>query len=282
MNGTEILSNQMSDLKVNFLTGAYTRLWESWGEKNISPAYNKFYYLTKGRFMISISGKEYEGRPGQLFLLPSSSLQTYHAYQDDTAEKYWIHCTFSCGERDLTEIVSLSPFVQVDNPEYLASLFREILDCAGSSDLPRVLRQKELLTRLLIYYIEHSDTVPTMIPQEPKILNVIHYIEKSYAEEITLEKLSEIAHFNPRYFIRYFKKNTGLSPMDYVLNLWLNKAKKLLQETGLPVQEIAELSGFKSAYYFSRVFKARIGYPPLRYRYIATVSQRDSRKQVKI
>ena len=57
--------------------------------------------------------------------------------------------------------------------------------------------------------------------------------------------------------------------MDYVVTARINRAKPLLQESNLSIKTIAEQTGFKTPYYFSRMFKARTGFSPSQYRRIA-------------
>jgi transcriptional regulator GlxA family with amidase domain len=66
-----------------------------------------------------------------------------------------------------------------------------------------------------------------------------------------------------RHFRRLFQESTGLPPHQYVLNLRLNHAKRLLLT--LPVAEVAARVGFDDPLYFSRMFKKKIGIAPTRW-----------------
>ena len=63
-------------------------------------------------------------------------------------------------------------------------------------------------------------------------------------------------------FRRAFRKDTGLSPGSYFIEMKMNRARQLLASTGKTIQEISGLLGFESVYYFSRLFKSRNGMPP--------------------
>lgn len=101
-------------------------------------------------------GVAYTGRPGQLFLLPCKSTQTYSADREPAAEKYWIHCSFPCGDKDLLELVSLPLFVEAEDADYVEWLFAQILETGNAMNLEGLLRQKSLLLTLLAYYIEKA------------------------------------------------------------------------------------------------------------------------------
>jgi len=105
---------------------------------------------------------------------------------------------------------------------------------------------------------------------------VLEYIHRNYKKAVTLEELSKIAHYSRFHFSRIFKDYTGYTPMEYVLNLRMNQAKKLLLDYKFNLEIIAESIGYKDVYYFSRMFKKKEGISPLKYRKntIATISKR--------
>ena len=61
---------------------------------------------------------------------------------------------------------------------------------------------------------------------------------------------------------------TGKSTLSYILHVKLNKAKKMLQETSLPMSEVAHECGFYDANYFSRIFKKEFGISPSQFQKI--------------
>ena len=94
---------------------------------------------------------------------------------------------------------------------------------------------------------------------------VLQYIEEHLAESLTLEQMAQIAHFHPNYFIRIFKQSTGLSPIQYVNRLRIEKAKHYLTFTPMSVSDIADKLGLEISY-FSRMFKDHSGFSPSEYR----------------
>ena len=133
-------------------------------------------------------------------------------------------------------------------------------------NLEGLLRQKSLLLTLLAYYIEKAGVAMPVCSRDERFFAVMTYIEEHLADNISVESLAGVAHFHPHYFIRYFRRLTGRSPGDYIADTRIARARRLLQEDERPIQEIACMTGFKSAGYFSRQFKARTGYSPSQYR----------------
>ena len=180
--------------------------------------------------------------------------------------RYWIHCSFPCGDKDLLELVSLPLFVEAEDADYVEWLFAQILETGNAMNLEGLLRQKSLLLTLLAYYIEKAGVAMPVCSRDERFFAVMTYIEEHLADNISVESLAGVAHFHPHYFIRYFRRLTGRSPGDYIADTRIARARRLLQEDERPIQEIACMTGFKSAGYFSRQFKARTGYSPSQYR----------------
>jgi AraC-like DNA-binding protein len=102
--------------------------------------------------------------------------------------------------------------------------------------------------------------------KESMIHRVMHYMECHYMEELHLHTLSRFAHLNSSYLIRLFKEITGLTPFQYLHELRMSSATSLLRTTALPIQEVAEASGFKSIHYFSRSFHKKYNATPTAWR----------------
>lgn len=102
------------------------------------------------------------------------------------------------------------------------------------------------------------------------------YIEKKYQHKLSLEEVARAVHLTPHYFSRLFKKETGYSFVEYLTQIRLNKAKLLLCDPSVTINDIAEKIGYPDANYFSRVFKKVEGLSPSEYRNKAFI-KRDIR-----
>lgn len=88
----------------------------------------------------------------------------------------------------------------------------------------------------------------------------LNYIEAHYRRPITLTELAQNSFLGPSRFSEKFRKSTGSSPMRYVHEFRLNKAKRLIRYSDMTAGEIAAYLGFESIHYFSRAFKKHFGY----------------------
>lgn len=96
------------------------------------------------------------------------------------------------------------------------------------------------------------------------------YIQKHYAEPLTLEKVSNYLGINKSYFCTLFKKATNQSFSSYITALRIEKSKHLLHEDNHSILDIALSSGFSSASYYTTTFKKLTGLSPLEYRHRLT------------
>ncbi len=92
------------------------------------------------------------------------------------------------------------------------------------------------------------------------------YIAKNYKNKISLSDLSELAGFSPYYFTRVFKKETGMTPHQYLLSTRISVAKYNLSTTRMTISEIASNCGFDDDSAFCYAFKKWEGMTPTQYR----------------
>lgn len=105
--------------------------------------------------------------------------------------------------------------------------------------------------------VEHSPSV---------VEKVKEYIHQHLSEDLSREDIASHVYLNPDYLTRIFKKETGMSISDYLLQQRMNIAARLLANTGLTVSSIAAQIGYANFSHFSRMFKKYHGKSPLEYR----------------
>lgn len=96
--------------------------------------------------------------------------------------------------------------------------------------------------------------------------DILKYIDTYYYEKIDLELLSKKFFFSREYISKQFKKNLGENFVEYITRLRLGKAKELLYDDSLKLQNISCMTGFNDLSYFSKVFKKQYGLSPTEYR----------------
>ncbi|MCH1981632.1 AraC family transcriptional regulator [Ruminococcus sp. OA3] len=219
-------------------------------------------YVESGLFHIKFRNCEFDAQAGDVVLLDCREEHCYSAHDD--LEFYYIH------------------FDGVNSHE----LCKYMLDRSG----PLIRSQSNVLIRSLMvdtvsYYENNSYENPMdtsmrvyrfiqllMAPKDHNsedsnpILRTLQYIHRHVSKQPSLKELSEIAHLSPYYYSRLFKKETGLSPLEYCLNLRLSQAKILLATTDKPIKEIADELGYAHSASFTSVFTEKTGCSPRQYR----------------
>jgi len=125
------------------------------------------------------------------------------------------------------------------------------------------------IRRLFDEFIGESGHLIRRLMQESNkgnIAKIKHYIETNFHKNISLKSLASEFYLNPVYLGQLFKKHYGKYFNEYVLELRIMEAKKLLRQTDLRVYEIAERVGFKNADYFVTQFEKLEHMTPTEYR----------------
>ena len=107
------------------------------------------------------------------------------------------------------------------------------------------------------------------VSEAPKSKNIqlaLEYINANYAKQLSLEQVAEQVYLNPDYFSRIFKAETGQTFVNYLTDVRMQHAIRLLENTALRVQTIAQQVGYYNASYFSTAFKKKYGMSPYEYR----------------
>ena len=120
-----------------------------------------------------------------------------------------------------------------------------------------------LLLQCLLKQLEAERKVER---EHPLVVKIKKFVKTHIEEKITLDEICAQVFFSPAYCESIFKKETGITIIDYALNEKLAMAQMLLREGTLPLIKIAELVGFFDYNYFCRLFKKRIGISPLNYK----------------
>lgn len=111
-----------------------------------------------------------------------------------------------------------------------------------------------------------TEEEPAAAEEERPIAAMTRYMQAHLAEEVSLNLLAEEFHLSPQYISQLFKSEIGVNFLTYLTSLRMERAKKLLLSTALPVSEVAEQSGYGDYRVFTKAFKKSEGVTPSQYR----------------
>lgn len=103
------------------------------------------------------------------------------------------------------------------------------------------------------------------VPAE--IESVCRYMKEHYSEKITLTSIADSVGFSKYYISRLFKKHMGVTIIDYLIKIRLDKAKELLEKGDYSIKQISFMVGYSDPNYFTWSFKKYLGLSPIKFRY---------------
>ncbi|MBR2895893.1 MAG: AraC family transcriptional regulator [Oscillospiraceae bacterium] len=227
-------------------------------------------YVASGKTHFMIRGKDCEVTAGHMVLYLPQQEQDYVYYGEDKPEVYWVHFTGS----DVKNILRSYHLPMEENifgcgvsPTYV-HLFQEMIrelqtKKVGFQELLTMyLRQIFLLVQRS--RLEERSTVSTYMQEEME--EARRYFDEHYNEDIRVEEFAMSRSMSVSWFLRNFKRVTGMSPMHYILTKRINNAVNLLETTDYNIAEISAIVGYENSMYFSRLFKKQNGVSPTEYR----------------
>lgn len=144
---------------------------------------------------------------------------------------------------------------------------KEDLEAAIAKAIGEIYKSREQVAALYIYE-KYNKLLP--INEQGETSNVVdkvkQYMLEHLNQNVTREQVASHVYLNPDYLARIFKKETGMSVMDYLLELRINTACEWLLVTDLPVSSIAEKVGIPNFSYFARQFRKQMNISPVQYR----------------
>lgn len=219
-----------------------------------------YIYVTQGRMVMP----EQTLKAGDVMILEPETVYQYRS--EGETVYYWVHYTgYEAGgisQRAVGKLnVKRSVGIHQEIVDCFQKLFREFIihDETAEQMTPMLLREILLYTERFVKAGEKKGAP----------LIALEYIHGHYREEILVEALAELEHMGCTAFRSAFKAHTGVSPNDYIINQRISEASHLLTQTEMPVRDIAFAVGYGDQYYFSRIYKKKMGVTPLKYRRVS-------------
>lgn len=160
------------------------------------------------------------------------------------------------------------PFcIKFRNPDIIRKTFKDANKAwISNSPVSRISIIRDIYSIILQFQQEMQKRY-TPTSQERLIIPAISKIEQDFIHSnLTVSELSQMCKISEAYFRRIFEAKYGMPPKEYIIQLKINYAKKLLESGEFTVAKIAELCGFSEACHFSREFKKKVGINPRDYK----------------
>lgn len=234
-----------------------------------------FMYTLKGKGYVCFRNNMYELSSKKAVLINCNDYQEYYTDKTDLWEFKWIHFN-GCNSEAIFNMIydNFGPVIDFkDNYASIETYISEIESLINKHDAQFEIKTNCILTQLLTCLLISSTFESSCIYEKNKnslnyhnIKSVIEYIHENYQKEISVEDMARFAYCSKYHFCRTFKKITGFSPYEYLINCRINKAKNMLISTSYTIEDISFLTGFNNASNFINKFKQLEGMTPSRYR----------------
>lgn len=227
-----------------------------------------------GMALFGCNGKEYTAGRGDLVYFKPGDTRYGITYPENLMKCFAVDFDYICpiygeGKWELENVKLPFNTLEKINDSYLFSrlvdLFGEITRTWISSKYNRMLRCRNIFMEMLNLLVMWKEYTDFNYDRVRKVEKTINYMTKNYNKRISLRELADVANLSTSYFGSIFKEVTGKSPIEYLLDIRINRAKELLNE-GMSVSETAIRTGFSDVYYFSKCFKNHEGINPTSYR----------------
>lgn len=110
---------------------------------------------------------------------------------------------------------------------------------------------------------------------DPRVRHAIRLMSKDLRRPLDIQRAASAVHLSPSRLRHLFRQQTGIPPARYLKRLRLERARKLLKETFLPINQIMRQVGVSDESHFIRDFKGLFGDPPIRYRLLKAEKSQD-------
>ena len=237
--------------------------------------------ITEGACIYHLNLKDYPAEAGDLLFIPPMLLHSILRTGDVPmrSETYVFHLNFLGGNS--ADICSMKYFTPLLNQEYslpclikkshpaydsLLGIFRQISSLYDKQPAGYELALKSAFLQavflLLPYSSRESGTPGAWRLASEKLKTVLHYMETHYDTSLSIRELAGLCCFSEYHFMRFFKKHTGMTCVEYLNSLRLEKAVQLFEQGHTSILDVSLSVGFNNLSYFHRAFKKRYGITP--------------------
>ncbi|WP_240546289.1 helix-turn-helix transcriptional regulator [Paenibacillus artemisiicola] len=246
----------------------------------IGPAVHNYYLIHTvmgGRGAFEIDGRRYPCARGDTFIIFPDELFTYTADERDPWHYAWVAFKGLAAEHLLLGLgfSAANPIVRARDLRPLGSLYRKIRGTLEQTPFPELADLEaggylRVLLKELGLQNEGKlvfNSLAILPDIERQIKRAVRWLSYQYAQPISIEELSRSLGYHRTHLSKMFKQVTGVSPMQFLLKVRMERAKELLNEQShLSIDQVASSVGYPDALYFSKQFRKTFGCSPSEYR----------------
>ena len=258
-----------------------------WNWQKVSSPFIRIFYIVEGEAILHLPEEDVLLKPGYMYMIPAFVIHSYECH--GVFKLYYIHMYEGFkNEVNLQDTYELPTEVRAGNSirqlfEYVSSQYPDAMlpepdpksydTSAQTSNYVERYMNMELWEKMelrgaMLMIMSHfiREAKPHIWTSDERMKQVLRYIHEHIADKIDVEDLANMASITKTYFIRLFKQEFGLSPVQYINLKKVERAQLLLYTTDCSVKEVAYKLGFSDHSYFIRLFHKVAGITPQEYR----------------
>jgi len=252
--------------------GYYPKAKDHYTYRKKGLSENFLFYCVDGRGWFQLGNQRHEVGPNEFFILPQHVEHSYGSSPDHPWTIYWVHFGGEAlAQFNGMQVVqnSFKPLYVKNNVE-LVPVFTKIyktLELGYSID-NLLFANVSLSHFLTLFLYNHRHYEATSKDKLDCVDSAILYMQEHVTETISLIDLSKKYFYSVSRFSSLFRQKTGYAPIDYFLQMKIQKACQQLDFGDRAIKEIAFSLGFDDPYYFSKRFSKIMGVSPKKYRQV--------------
>ena len=224
------------------------------GEEACKPGYSYgpcarehtlIHFVSSGKGVVRLNGQEHSVSAGEAFIICAGDVSTYSADKDDPWDYAWIGF-----DGELSERFRALPTVLQFSTDWAREIGQIDRECSAI--------EYKVASMLFLMFDEWFSGKSG---KTDYILAVKDYVNAKFTQSISVEDIAKQMNLDRRYLSRVFKKKTGKSIQEYIIDIRILKAKAFLRR-GYSVADAARLCGYDDACNFSKIFKKQTGISP--------------------
>ena len=224
--------------------------------------WTSLHFVVRGKGTLVIRDKKYMLCAGDFFYIPANEPTVYYADDIEPWSYYWISFATSSGFKiaDSLNLSAESPKLTAKNPEKVTELFDALFSLESFPTQFCYLTISTIMQLLAAEASHPSSPRPKKVPPKKIVATVKKIIEINHANpSFNIKEIAPGLYLSTRQIDRIFKKETGITPRAYLIDVRLQHVTKLLEEADYKIRDLCNLAGFYDEFQFMKIFKAKFG-----------------------
>lgn len=268
---THVLNNKLLQSLYIASLGYYPQAKGHYTYRKKGLPENFLFFCVDGKGWYTIGNERFEVSPNEFFILPQNKEHAYGSHDAEPWSIYWVHF----GGASLPDFNAMQTVkdhfrpMHIKTSDTIVALFNKIYKTLESGySIDNLAFSNLCLSHFLTLFLYNAKHFEASTTKPDIVDDAIRFMQENINNNITLQDLCQQFYYSPSRFSSLFKQRTGYSPIDYFIQLKMQKASQLLDFTDQSIKDIAAKFGFDDPYYFSRRFRKTIGVSPKNYRSI--------------